>query len=90
LGFAILGQKQYTSALVRYWASVRAEVFQCSPYICVGILIFIFSTSIGQRFRAEEFQIRHIANPIVEQNPVRHGGSIDPQTQLALQNVGAS
>jgi hypothetical protein len=28
LGFAILGQKQYPSAAVRYWAAVRAEVFQ--------------------------------------------------------------
>jgi hypothetical protein len=26
-GFAILGQKQYTAALVHYWASARAEVF---------------------------------------------------------------
>jgi hypothetical protein len=51
--FAILGQKQYTSALVRYLASARAEVFQCSFFV----LIFIFSISIGQRFRAEEFQI---------------------------------
>jgi hypothetical protein len=52
LGFAILGQKQYSSALVRYWALVRAEVFQSSfehfLYICF---------SIGQRFRAEDFQI---------------------------------
>jgi hypothetical protein len=51
-GFAILGQKQYTSALVRYLASVRAEVFQSS---FVHFLYICFS--IGQRFRAEDFQI---------------------------------
>jgi hypothetical protein len=38
-GFAILGQKQYPSALVRYWASVWAEVFQCS---------FLFLSSVFQ------------------------------------------
>jgi hypothetical protein len=52
LGFAILGQKQYTSALVRYWAAVRAEVFQSS-----FILYLYICFSIGQRFRAEDFQI---------------------------------
>jgi hypothetical protein len=52
LGFAILGQKQYTSALVRYWAAVRAEVFQSS-----FVLYLYICFSIGQRFRAEEFQI---------------------------------
>jgi hypothetical protein len=52
LGFAILGQKQYTSALVRYWAAVRAEVFQSS-----FVLFLYICFSIGQRFRAEEFQI---------------------------------
>jgi hypothetical protein len=51
-GFAILGQKQYPSALVRYWAAVRAEVFQSS----FVLYLYIFF-SIGQRFRAEEFQI---------------------------------
>jgi uncharacterized membrane protein len=51
-GFAILGQKQYPSALVRYLASARAEVFQSS---FVHFLYICFS--IGQRFRAEEFQI---------------------------------
>jgi hypothetical protein len=51
-GFAILGQKQYPSALVRYWAAVRAEVFQSS---FVHFLYICFS--IGQRFRAEDFQI---------------------------------
>jgi hypothetical protein len=52
LGFAILGQKQYPSALVRYWAVVRAEVFQSS----FVLFLYIFF-SIGQRFRAEDFQI---------------------------------
>jgi hypothetical protein len=52
LGFAILGQKQYPSALVRYWALVRAEVFQSS-----FVLYLYICFSIGQRFRAEEFQI---------------------------------
>jgi hypothetical protein len=51
-GFAILGQKQYPSALVRYWASVRAEVFQSS-----FVLYLYICFSIGQRFRAEDFQI---------------------------------
>jgi hypothetical protein len=52
LGFAILGQKQYPSALVHYWAAVRAEVFQSS-----FVLYLYICFSIGQRFRAEEFQI---------------------------------
>jgi hypothetical protein len=51
-GFAILGQKQYPSALVRYWAVVRAEVFQSS-----FVLYLYICFSIGQRFRAEDFQI---------------------------------
>jgi hypothetical protein len=51
-GFAILGQKQYPSALVRYWALVRAEVFQSS-----FVLYLYICFSIGQRFRAEVFQI---------------------------------
>jgi hypothetical protein len=51
-GFAILGQKQYTSALVRYWALARAEVFQSS-----FVLYLYICFSIGQRFRAEDFQI---------------------------------
>jgi hypothetical protein len=52
LGFAILGQKQYPSALVHYWAAVRAEVFQSS-----FVLYLYICFSIGQWFRAEEFQI---------------------------------
>jgi hypothetical protein len=52
LGFAILGQKQYPSALVRYWALARAEVFQSS-----FVLYLYICFSIGQRFRAEDFQI---------------------------------
>jgi hypothetical protein len=51
-GFAILGQKQYPSAFVRYLASARAEVFQSS-----FVLYLYICFSIGQRFRAEEFQI---------------------------------
>jgi hypothetical protein len=45
-GNAILGQKQYTSAAVRYWASVRAEVFskeycaQCSFLFLSSSLVF--------------------------------------------------
>ena len=49
---ALLGQKQYQSALVRYWAAVRAEVFQSS-----FLLYLYICFSIGQRFRAEDFQI---------------------------------
>jgi hypothetical protein len=41
VGFAILGQKQYPSALVRYLAAVRAEVFQCS-------FLFLSSSSVFQ------------------------------------------
>jgi hypothetical protein len=52
LGFAILGQKQYQSALVRYWGAVRAEVFQSS-----FVLYLYICFSIGQRFWAEDFQI---------------------------------
>jgi hypothetical protein len=36
-----LGQKQYPSTSVRYWAAVRAEVFQCS-------FLFISSSSVFQ------------------------------------------
>jgi hypothetical protein len=51
-GFAILGQKQYPSALVRYWALARAEVFQSS-----FVLYLYICFSIVQRFRAEVFKI---------------------------------
>jgi hypothetical protein len=52
VGFAILAQKQYPSALVRYWAVVRAEVFQSS------FVLYLYNCfSIGQRFRADDFQI---------------------------------
>jgi hypothetical protein len=40
LGFAILGQKQYPSALVRYLASARADVFQCSFLLLSSSSVF--------------------------------------------------
>jgi hypothetical protein len=58
-GFAILGQKQYPSALVRYWASVRAEVFQCS-------FLFLSSSSVlqlGSGSGRKNFKFPNIAKP---------------------------
>jgi hypothetical protein len=49
-GFAILGQKQYTSALVRYWAVVRAEVFQCSFLLLSSSLVLQLGSGSGRTF----------------------------------------
>jgi hypothetical protein len=49
-GFAILGQKQYTSALVRYWAAVRAEVFQCSFLFLSSSSVFQLGSGSGRKF----------------------------------------
>jgi hypothetical protein len=51
-GFCNIGAEAIPSALVRYWALVRAEVFQSS-----FVLYLYICFSIGQRFRAEDFQI---------------------------------
>jgi hypothetical protein len=59
LGFAILGQKQYPSALVRYLALARAEVFQCS-------FLFLSSSSVfqlGSGFGRKNFKSPNIAKP---------------------------
>jgi hypothetical protein len=58
----LLWQKQYSSALVRFLALARAEVFQFSPYIAHGFLssssVFLLAgRQVGQRFWAEDFQI---------------------------------
>jgi hypothetical protein len=57
LGFAILGQKQYTSAAVRYWAAVRAEVFQCSFLFLSSSSVFQLGNGSGRKF----FKFHHIA-----------------------------
>jgi hypothetical protein len=56
-GFAILGQKQYISALVRYWASVRAEVFQFNFLFLSSSSVFQLGSGSGRKF----FKFHHIA-----------------------------
>jgi hypothetical protein len=58
-GFAILGQKQYPSALVRYWASVRAEVFQCSFLFLSSSSVFQLGSGSGRK----NFKSPNIAKP---------------------------
>jgi hypothetical protein len=58
-GFAILGQKQYPSALVRYWAAVRAEVFQCSFLFLSSSSVFQLGSGSGQKI----FKSPNIAKP---------------------------
>jgi hypothetical protein len=58
-GFAILGQKQYSSALVRYLASVRAEVFQCSFLFLSSSSVFQLGSGSGQKI----FKSPNIAKP---------------------------
>jgi hypothetical protein len=58
-GFAILGQKQYTSALVRYWAAVRAEVFEFSFLFLSSSLVFQFGSGSGRKI----FKFPNIAKP---------------------------
>jgi hypothetical protein len=59
LGFAILGQKQYTSAAVHYWAAVRAEVFQCSFLFLSSSLVFQLGSGSGRKI----FKSPNIAKP---------------------------
>jgi hypothetical protein len=56
-GFAILGQKQYPSALVRYWASARAEVFQFGFLLLSSSSVFQLGSGSGWKF----FKFHHIA-----------------------------
>jgi hypothetical protein len=58
-GFAILGQKQYTSAAVRCLASVRAEVFQCSFLFLSSSSVFQLGSGSGQKI----FKSPNIAKP---------------------------
>jgi hypothetical protein len=58
-GFAILGQKQYTSALVRYLASVRAEVFQFSFLFLSSSSVFQLGNGSGRKI----FKFPNIAKP---------------------------
>jgi hypothetical protein len=59
LGFAILGQQQYPSALVRYWASARAEVFQFSFLFLSSSSVFQLGSGFGQKI----FKFPNIAKP---------------------------
>jgi hypothetical protein len=59
LGFAILGQKQYPSALVRYWASARAEVFQFSFLFLSSSSVFQLGSGSGRKI----FKSPNIAKP---------------------------
>jgi hypothetical protein len=58
-GFAILGQKQYPSAAVRYWASVRAEVFQFSFLFLSSSSAFQLGSGSGRKI----FKFPNIAKP---------------------------
>jgi hypothetical protein len=58
-GFAILGQKQYPSALVCYWAAVRAEVFQCSFLFLSSSSVFQLGSGSGRKI----FKSPNIAKP---------------------------
>ena len=58
-GFAILGQKQYSSALVRYLAAVRAEVFQCSFLFLSSSSVFQLGSGSGRK----NFKTPNIAKP---------------------------
>jgi hypothetical protein len=64
-GFAILGQKQYPSALARYWAAVRAEVFQCSFLFLSSSSVFQLGSGSGRTF----FKFPNIAKPYRKQQP---------------------
>jgi hypothetical protein len=54
-----LGQKQYPSALVRYWASVRAEVFQFSFLFLSSSSVFQLGSGSGRK----NFKFPNIAKP---------------------------
>jgi hypothetical protein len=57
LSFAILGQKQYPSAAVRYLAAVRAEVFQFSFLFLSSSSVFQLGSGSGRK----NFKFHHIA-----------------------------
>jgi hypothetical protein len=59
LGFAILGQKQYPSALVHYLALARAEVFQYSFLFLSSSSDFQLGSGSGQK----NFKFPNIAKP---------------------------
>jgi hypothetical protein len=67
LGFAILGQKQYPSAAVRYWAAVRAEVFQCSFLFLSSSSVFQLGSGSGRKI----FKSPNIAKPYRCTKPYR-------------------
>jgi hypothetical protein len=58
-GFAILGQKQYTSAVVRYWAAVQEEVFQFSFLLLSSSSVF----QLGSGSRRKISKSPNIAKP---------------------------
>jgi hypothetical protein len=58
-GFAILGQKQYPSAAVRYLASARAEVFQFSFLFLSSSSVFQLGSGSGRKI----FKFPNIAKP---------------------------
>jgi hypothetical protein len=62
-GFAILGQKQHTSAAVRYWAAVRAEVFQFSFLFLSSSSVFQLGSGSGRKI----FKSPNIAKPYRKQ-----------------------
>jgi hypothetical protein len=54
-----LGQKQYTSAAVRYWAAVRAEVFQFNFLFLSSSSVFQLGSGSGRKI----FKFPNIAKP---------------------------
>jgi hypothetical protein len=63
-----LGQKQYPSALVRYWAAVRAEVFQFSFLFLSSSSVFQLGSGSGQK----NFKSPNIAKPYRKQQFYRN------------------
>lgn len=59
LGLAKFGQKQYPSALVRYWALARAEVFQFNFLFLHSFSVTILGSGSGQT----NFKCPHFAKP---------------------------
>jgi hypothetical protein len=67
-GFAILGQQQYPSALVRYLASVRAEVFQFGFLFLSSSSVFQLGSGSGRK----NFKSPNIAKPYRCMQPIRN------------------
>jgi hypothetical protein len=75
-----LGQKQYPSALVRYWAAVRAEVFQFS-------FLFLSSSSVFQLGSGSGRKI--FKSPDIGLTKFQKNSSAAPKIPLELRQADA-